>query len=321
MCEAVTLAVPETTTACKNGNRENGCAAQSPMTGGRRSRSGRSADRLQNGGHAQQQWHPQQHQSRPESRASSSAGSNVNILKEISKLSQLNLYRLAHNKTYSVLSSTDSVASQADAAAQQRNHRQQQKKNMVKSQSANVIARSLISPVVQAQQSANASPPGFYGAGARASFPPCRIPRDPVSVPNFGAALTPVEATKLVYLEGEEAPCSPRVEFDNDFGAVHMRFHPNGPSSHCSNNNNNNKTLNRRSYPMTSSASARFGNPYSTPEEPGGDITSGYVSIETVHQSPGADGPLCFSNPNYMVQTDIQNAISKGKFLPSDVAV
>lgn len=287
----MTLTVSETTTTVPaKSSRENG--VQSPIVI-RRSRSGRSADRQQCGGDREHGGRPHQwHQSRPESRTSSSGGggSNVNILKEISKLSQLNLYRLAHNKTYSVLSSTDSVVS-ADASQQQ-----QHQQNMVKSQSANVIARSLISPVV-----ANASPP----SGCKSSFPPYRMPRDPMSVPNFGVALTPVEATKLVYLEGEEAP-SPRVEIDNDFGAVHMRFHPNGPSSL-------NKTLNRRSYPMTSSASARFGNPYSTPEEPG-DITSGYVSIETVHQSPSADGPLCFSNPNYMV-ADIQNAISKGKSL------
>lgn len=294
ICEAVTLTVSETTSiSTTKSNRENG--VQSPIVS-RRSRSGRSADRQQqsgngdrdHGGHTHQ-WH---HQCRPESRTSSLGGSNVNILKEISKLSQLNLYRLAHNKTYSVLSSTDSVMS-ADTS-----HVQQQQQNMVKSQSANVIARSLISPVVS-----NASPPGY-----KSSFPPCRMPRDPMSVPNFGVALTPVEATKLVYLEGEEAP-SPRVEFDHDFGSVHMRFHPNGPMS--SGSSTLNKTLNRRSYPMTSSASARFGNPYSTPEEPG-EITSGYVSIETVHQSPNSgDGPMCFSNPNYMV-ADIQNAISKG---------
>lgn len=288
-CEAVTLTVSSETTMVAKSSRENG--VQSPLVA-RRSRSGRSVDRQQSGcgdrefgSQSHGQWH--QHQSRPESRASLVAGSNVNILKEISKLSQLNLYRLAHSKAYSVLSSTDSVVSPAD---------RHQHQNMVKSQSANVIARSLISPVVS-----NASPPGY-----KSSFLPCRMPRDPVSVPNFGVALTPVEATKLVYLEGEEAP-SPRVEIDNDFGSVHMRFHPNGPSS----SSFNNKTLNRRSYPMTSSASARFGNPYSTPEEPG-EITSGYVSIETMHQSPAGDGPMCFSNPNYMV-ADIQNAISKGK--------
>lgn len=298
ICEAITLTVLETTTTSTIRNsRENG--VQSPIVV-RRSRSGRSVDRQpQNSGDCEyyngnnnHQWH----QSRPESRASSSGGSNVNILKELSKLSQLNLYRLAHNKTYSVLSSTDSMMS-SDASHHQHHHQkqnQQQQQNMVKSQSVNVIARSLISPVVS-----NTSPPGY-----KSSFPPCRIPRDPMSVPNFGVALTPVEATKLVYLEGEEAPCSPRVEIDHDFGAVHMRFHPNGPSS------SHNKMLNRRSYPMTSSASARFGNPYSTPEEPG-EITSGYVSIETIHQSPNGDGPMCFSNPNYMV-ADIQNAISKG---------
>lgn len=287
----MTLTVSETTTTVPGpkSSRENG--VQSPIVV-RRSRGGRSVDRQHSSGsggsdrseHGVHQWPV--HQSRPESRASSSGGSNVNILKEISKLSQLNLYRLAHNKTYSVLSSTDSVVS-ADASIQQQ--------NMVKSQSANVIARSLISPAVS-----NASPPG-----CKTSFPMCRMPRDPMSVPNFGVALTPVEATKLVYLEGEEAP-SPRVEIDcNDFGSVHMRFQPN--TAHTSFN----KTINRRSYPMTSSASARFGNPYSTPEEPG-EITSGYVSIETVHQSPNADGPISFSNPNYMV-ADIQNAISKGE--------
>ncbi|XP_050538123.1 uncharacterized protein LOC126903731 isoform X2 [Daktulosphaira vitifoliae] len=272
ICEAIAVATAEKTefTSVKQG-RENG--VQSPLA--RRPRCGRSVDRLSCSD--RDQIHIQhQHQSRPESRT---RGSNVNILRELSKLSQLNLYKFSNNNAYSMLSSKDNGET----------HQQ----NMVKSQSVNVIARSLISPVIP-----NNSPPKSF-----------RMPRDHISVPNFGAALTPVEAAKLVYLEDEEAP-SPRVEIDNDFGSVHMRFHPNGPSSAMSLN----KVLNRRSYPLTNSASSRFGNPYSTPEEPG-DITSGYASIETMHLSPNSEGPMCFSNPNYVVQADIQNAISKGDYV------
>lgn len=127
-----------------------------------------------------------------------------------------------------------------------------------------------------------------------------QMKRDNSSVPNFNSLslLTPVEATKLVYLDGEEAPVMQKIE---DFSSIHQRFHP------------NNTKMNRRSYPSSGSASVRFGNPITTPEE-----TSDYASLETVSnqndklKSQRTDFVKSFSNPNYM-GPDVQSILSKKK--------
>ncbi|CAH0753643.1 unnamed protein product [Bemisia tabaci] len=209
---------------------------------------------------------------------------NLNILKEITKLSQINLSRFKNQQTknchYSVLSSNESLnSSDSEPSRHEMSFRE-----MVKSQSANIIARSLISPQVP-QPLINFS----------------SLSRDPCSVPNFkslaACTLTPVEATKLVYLDDEQAPSSlvqsPKIE---DFSIIHQKFQPN--------------RLNRRSFPT--SASARFGNPYVTPEE-SSDQTSDYASIETMNRLSFQETkrtPLSFANPNYL-GPDVQTMISR----------
>lgn len=202
---------------------------------------------------------------------------NLSILKEISKLSQMNLSRLGPSKcSYSVLSSTESLGSDSSTG------------ELVKSQSVNLIARTLASPNV---------PP---------VTPSMILPRDPVSVPNFSSLstciLTPVEVTKLVYLDDEEAPIpGPKIQ---DFSSIHQQFHPN---------------RNRKSFPK--SASVRFGNPHVTPEEPS-DETSDYASIETMNrlssnysfESKQQTGPYSFCNPNYL-GPDIQSILSKKDYV------
>lgn len=180
---------------------------------------------------------------------------NLSILKEITKLSQMNLSRLGPSKcSYSMLSSTESIGSDTSTG------------EMVKSQSVNLIARTLASPSITTPHTTTV------------------LPRDPVSVPNFSSlascTLTPVEVTKLVYLDDEEAPIpGPRVQ---DFSTIHQQFKP----------------KNTKSFPK--SASVRFGNPYTTPEEPS-DETSDYASIETMNRiTYTKEGPYSFSNPNYL---------------------
>ncbi|KAL1138043.1 hypothetical protein AAG570_009738 [Ranatra chinensis] len=178
--------------------------------------------------------------------------SNLSFLKEISKLSQLNLTRIGTSKcNYTALSSTESISDTSLC-------------EMVKSQSANIISRPLVSQSVS-------------------HTPTTVLPRDPISVPNFTAlnncTLTPVEVTKLVYLDDEETSVSVKSE---EF------------SSHVPNHQTN-----KKHFPK--SASVRFGNPHVTPEE-NSDETSDYASIETMNRiaSNNKDGPFSFSNPNYL---------------------
>ncbi|RZF47835.1 hypothetical protein LSTR_LSTR017604, partial [Laodelphax striatellus] len=175
--------------------------------------------------------------------------SNLSILKEISKLSQMNLSRLGSTSkcNYSVLSSTESIASDSSTGGNC--------SEMVKSQSSNIITKSSNTPCT----------PGTFST-------PSFLPRDPVSVPNFSlissCSLTPVEVTKLVYLDNEEAPipgprCSGSNNTGDTFQTIHNQFQP-----------VRNGAANSRKFPK--SASVRFGNPYVTPEEPS-DETSDYA--------------------------------------------
>uniref|UniRef100_A0A8D8PSX8 Uncharacterized protein n=2 Tax=Cacopsylla melanoneura TaxID=428564 RepID=A0A8D8PSX8_9HEMI len=211
---------------------------------------------------------------------------NLNILKEISKLSQKNLPLLTQNRcSYSALSSNDSNGSNNSDTDESPPPLGGDLVPSKRSQSTNLINRTAMSPMTP-----------MTNRDITTSF---HMTRDNSSVPNFNSLtlLTPVEVTKLVYLDGEEAPMIQKLE---DFSSIHQRFHP------------NNTKMNRRSYPSTGSASVRFGNPITTPEE-----TSDYASLETVNnneklKSQRTDSVKSFSNPNYM-GPDVQSILSKKK--------
>ncbi len=130
--------------------------------------------------------------------------------------------------------------------------------------------------------------------------------------------LTPSDAAKLVYLEGEEAPVSVATEF----AVVHKKLHPS-------------QNRNRRSYPLTNSV--RFANPLVTPEEPSPEITSDYASCENIHKllssnsrlssgaldkvkTPSKETAISFSNPNYLTtvqqqQMYVEEKIGRGDYV------
>ncbi|KAI5745257.1 hypothetical protein M8J76_009536 [Diaphorina citri] len=212
---------------------------------------------------------------------------NLNILKEISKLSQKNLPLLSQNRcSYIALNSNGSNESVNNSDIDESPCMKRELVPSKRSQSTNMISRTPLSPTTP-----------MTNKDFTMSF---QMTRDNSSVPNFNCSslLTPVEVTKLVYLDGEEAPVMHKVE---DFSSIHQRFHP------------NNTKMNRRSYPSSGSASVRFGNPITTPEE-----TSDYASLETVHnqndklKSQRTDSVKSFSNPNYM-GPDVQSILSKQK--------
>jgi len=167
------------------------------------------------------------------------------FLREISKLSQINLSRLSHHKcSYSVLSSssrddsTESLLHQQCCGSEEGGDQATPSKSMmVKSQSANIISRrrqqelstatspaitdefegsdnAVIAPVVKHHSGCTK---GLPNAGKKVSVAPAGVrkcgplPRDPISVPNFGAisslptpVLTPVEVTQLVFVDTDD---------------------------------------------------------------------------------------------------------------------
>lgn len=166
-----------------------------------------------------------------------------NFLREISKLSQINLSRLSHHKcSYSVLSSsshddsTESLLHHQCSGSEGGDQGTPSTSTMVKSQSANIISRrrqqelsSATSPGAtdefQESESAVVAPIKHHN-GCSKGLPSVRrkvsvlpagdskcgpLPRDPISVPNFGAisslptpVLTPIEVTRLVFVDTDD---------------------------------------------------------------------------------------------------------------------
>lgn len=154
------------------------------------------------------------------------------FLREISKLSQLNLSRLSHNKcSYTVLAtgnndSTESLLRQHSSGMQDTDSESSTPNRMIKSRSAYAIKK----------RYNEKEPPTSGGVqetcidsatlrNTRINSETRRMTRDPISVPNFGAlarqapALTPVEAARLVFLDTDD-------DDDDD----------NAAGEHCGNN-------------------------------------------------------------------------------------
>ena len=163
------------------------------------------------------------------------------FLREITKLSQINLSRLSHHKcSYTVLSSssrddsTESLlhhqCSGSESVSQEGEEQDTPNKNMmVKSQSANILSRRKqqeLSPSAPDDEpnSPVIAPVIRHHSGCSKGLPPMRkrvsvapaenrisLTRDPISVPNFGAfsslptpVLTPVEVTQLVFVDTDD---------------------------------------------------------------------------------------------------------------------
>ena len=163
------------------------------------------------------------------------------FLREITKLSQINLSRLSHHKcSYTVLSSssrddsTESLlhhqCSGSESMSQDSvEHDTPNKNMMVKSQSANILSRRkqqelspnapdeepdspVVAPVIKHHSGCSKGLPTMR---KRVSVAPAEnrisLTRDPISVPNFGAissiptpVLTPVEVTQLVFVDTDD---------------------------------------------------------------------------------------------------------------------
>ncbi|PSN48213.1 hypothetical protein C0J52_03587 [Blattella germanica] len=163
------------------------------------------------------------------------------FLREITKLSQINLSRLSHHKcSYSVLSSssrddsTESLLHQqctSESISQDSVEPEASGKSaMVKSQSANLLSRRRQQETCSAPDDDNGSPvvapvikhhsgcsKGLPNMRKKVSVAPSDVgnrtslTRDPISVPNFGAisslptpVLTPVEVTRLVFVDTDD---------------------------------------------------------------------------------------------------------------------
>ncbi|XP_033330241.2 uncharacterized protein LOC117222581 isoform X3 [Megalopta genalis] len=236
------------------------------------------------------------------------APTRPSFLKEISKLSQINLSRLSHPTkcSYSVLSGQDdneeSPQEQVDAEVIEPST------GMVKSRSANALARRRQKPSESSSKSTDSNTCGNVGGSG--------MTRDPTSVPNFRAltlptpVLTPVEAARLVFVdpdensdndeevedeeeERKEPPTSRLIEVQEerrsrsfydfrDFAAMHQACQPTRGESYSSHLYE--AALQTPKTPTTSkiptSASVRFAD-----LEEGEESTSDYASIEA--RSPG----------------------------------
>ncbi|XP_031832399.2 uncharacterized protein LOC116426902 isoform X1 [Nomia melanderi] len=231
------------------------------------------------------------------------APARPSFLKEISKLSQINLSRLSHPTkcSYSVLSGQDDNEESPQEANSYYPFQQvdaevvEPSTGMVKSRSANTLARRRQKQPEPASKTTDTNHIGNNNIATSSG-----MTRDPISVPNFRAltlptpVLTPVEAARLVFIdpdensdneERKEPPTSRLIEVQEerrDFAAVHQACQPIRGDSYSSHLYE--AALQTPKTPTTSkiptSASVRFAD-----LEEGEESTSDYASIEA--RSPG----------------------------------
>ncbi|XP_050448440.1 uncharacterized protein LOC126849978 isoform X1 [Cataglyphis hispanica] len=268
------------------------------------------------------------------------------FLKEISKLSQINLSRLSHPTkcSYTVLSGHDDNEESPQEANTYYPFQQvdievvEPSTGMVKSRSANTLARR--------RQKVSEGTARTVDVSNTSNISASGMTRDPISVPNFRAltlptpVLTPVEAARLVFVdpdensdneERKEPPTSRLIEVQEerrDFAAVHQACQPTRGDSYSSHLYE--AALQTPKTPTTTkiptSASVRFAD-----LEEGEESTSDYASIEA--RSPGdpladddwlsgkrskshrpivasstiREGQFGFCNPNYLGLDDTRN--------------
>ncbi|XP_074036461.1 uncharacterized protein isoform X2 [Leptinotarsa decemlineata] len=261
--------------------------------------------------------------------------SSRSFLQEIQKLSQLNIPRMSNKCSYTVLTgcagdSTESLlkqhaSPQGDVEIIDSEIATPSRGTMIKSKSAYVIKKKYqidVSPTLDGELKEPTT-----RKRVEFDFSSMKMPREPVSVPNFTIlslptpVLTPVEATKLVYLDSEE---------ENDLLDKHTKAKEKLSTVQA----NNEKNLYETFQPIKKgdSYSSHIGyadNPLyqqlinSLPEKSQENVssTSDYCSIETVNRLSSAssysvktgtpqdenqrinrdkNGPFGFCNPNYM---------------------
>ncbi|KAK9890770.1 hypothetical protein WA026_012115 [Henosepilachna vigintioctopunctata] len=272
------------------------------------------------------------------------------FLQEISKLSQINISRLNNKCSYTVLTgckgdSTESLLKQHASPPTAETELNLEvasstpvRGKLVKSKSAFVIKKN--SP-----ESGPTSPDDKINPiKKRVEFDmsTTKIPREPISVPNFNLinlptpVLTPVEATKLVYLDtdeeadlGIEYPTNQENgEDDPKYANLSVIKRGESYSSHLGYADN---PLYQH---MVNSNSSKFPNSTTQYNEENVSSTSDYASIETMNRLSSASnysvktsttpqeenlknrekdksGPFGFCNPNYM-RSDIKGGVMNG---------
>lgn len=191
----------------------------------------------------------------PRRQATTPNSCNLSFLKEISKLSQMNLSKLAPNNrcSYQMLDRTE-----------------------------NSLEETTYEDLHQSDDSAFRKSSSYSSDNS--------ILREVSSLVN--TPLTPSDAAKLVYLEGEEAPIC-----GEDFPIIHTKMKP---------------SQNRRSYPFANST--KLTTPLVSPKETLSEIFD-YASCQNIHKLasptshsshtvtnkfPNKDVVTSFSNPNYL---------------------
>ncbi|XP_016840016.1 tip elongation aberrant protein 1 isoform X1 [Nasonia vitripennis] len=258
------------------------------------------------------------------------APTRPSFLREISKLSQINLSRLSHpNKcSYSVLSGQDDNEQDSPQEANSYYPFQQvdvevvePATGMVKSRSANTLARRR-QRMTDPQRTSMIEP--LLNSG---------MTREPVSVPNFRAltlptpVLTPVEAARLVFVDPDEdtddeeiqqrrkePPISQLIELPEeekrDFASLHQACQPSHGESYSSHLYEAVQTPKTPCTKLPNSASVRFAD-----LEEGEESTSDYASIEA--RSPGdplADDDWPRRGKNYRASSTTSQSLREGQF-------
>ncbi|XP_018563642.1 uncharacterized protein LOC108905316 isoform X2 [Anoplophora glabripennis] len=263
--------------------------------------------------------------------------SSRSFLQEISKLSQLNIPRMSNKCSYTVL--TGSAGDSTESLLKQHSSPQGETEvidteiatpsrgAMVKSKSAYMIKKKYVLDISPTQDDESK---GTTKKRVEFDSSALKMPREPISVPNFSVltlptpVLTPVEAAKLVYLDSED---------ENELLENETKTLDKTETKNKANNEKNAIYENFQTLKRGESYSSHLGyadNPlyqqmiHSLEENSAENVssTSDYASIETVNRLSSTSsysvktgtpqdenqknrerdktGPFGFCNPNYM---------------------
>lgn len=288
-----------------------------------------------------------------------SRSSKTSFLQEISKLSQINIARINNRCSYTVLTErhTDSTESLLRPTTElspavvdggeEYEFSTPTRGTMIKSKSAYVIKKKFSNDLASSNQASDRDNTTRKHVEFDSNTTKKMIPREPISVPNFNLltfptpVLTPVEATRLVYLDTEEENYHYDDEFALPYGSITQVR-----SSNIDSKDSNRSVKRGDSYnshlayadnPLyqhmvnTTNPTGRLAS-FAVPENFDETVssTSDYFSIDTVNRLSSAsnysikmnngqedknktkcnDGVFGFSNPNYL-GPDIKSYLEK----------
>lgn len=281
-----------------------------------------SGEQFSNHNHSLNQYSAEQQQN---------SNDKSSFLKEISKLSQLNLSRLGHNKcSYTVLTtgnndSTESLLRQHSSTIPDTDSESATPTRMIKSKSAYAIKKKFTMEAQSEKIAETTLMDSTTLKNTRLNSEIGKLTREPISVPNFSTftlptpVLTPVEAARLVFLDSDDEDPVEDHQINKTSNNKIIQVQPSSPNKKCVIYENFKTVKRGESYSshlgyadnplyqhMVSSPSVKFEKCPEVIEILSDEniSTSDYASIETMNRLSSSSSYTCSNNSHQQTPQD-----------------